>query len=321
MRSLQRGHVPTTIPPWIRQSACGGLIADLGLYQWIAEALDGRRVPLLSHRLPPESRGHRVRGRHRGRLPRYLPQGAGASPDHSPPPHRLDRRPGRGRRRADRALPAGSAPPRRDHGLCGARLPDRRELRSGRGAGRLPRALSLHGGSSEPRLKSHTAPGDPGPCVGSVDRDCLLQGRERSRRLVLGRLHVAGLARRLGFLHQTADLADVGTGGLRTGQRPRRLDILTARSLDILTTRSLDILTARSLDILTARSLDILTTRGLDILTTRGLDILTTRGLDILTARSLHILTTRGLDILATRSLDILTTRGLDILTARSLDI
>ena len=61
----------------------------------------------------------------------------------------------------------------------------------------------------------------PEAVAGPAAAPLLLQLGESGRGLVLGRLHVTGLARRLGFLHQTADLADVRTGGLRTSDAER----------------------------------------------------------------------------------------------------
>src|SRR5207245_1565941 len=112
------------------------------------------------------------------------------------------------------------------------------------------------------------------------------------------RRHVAFRARRLGLLHEVEGLA--GTR-LRTGERPRRLHILTTRALDVLTARGLNVLATRALDVLTARGLDVLATRALDGLATRGLDVLTTRALDVLTARRLDVLATRRLDLARTR--------------------
>src|SRR6266496_343480 len=119
----------------------------------------------------------------------------------------------------------------------------------------------------------------------------LLQDRDRSLGLVGGQLHIAGLARSLGLVHQRSGLGHIAARSLgrsgRPGARARSLDILvTARSLHVLVaTGRLDVLVA-------ARSLDILVaTRSLDILVTaRSLDVLVATGrLDILvTARSLH---------------------------------
>src|SRR5438128_297124 len=154
----------------------------------------------------------------------------------------------------------------------------------------------------------------------------LLHLRQGRLGLGLRRRHVAFRARRLGLLHEVEGLA--GTR-LRTGERPRRLHILTTRALDVLTagglnvlaTRALDVLTTRGLDTLATRALNVLTARALDVLTTRGLDTLTARALNVLTARALDVLPTRGLDALATRALDVLATRGLDVLTTRALDV
>src|SRR2546422_9337191 len=86
----------------------------------------------------------------------------------------------------------------------------------------------------------------------------LLHLRQGRLGLGLRRRHVTFRARRLGLLHEVEGLA--GTR-LRTGERPRRLHILT--------TRALDVLTARGLNVLTTRALDVLTTRGLDPRATR----------------------------------------------------
>src|SRR3989442_11721472 len=85
----------------------------------------------------------------------------------------------------------------------------------------------------------------------------LLHLRQGRLGLGLRRRHVTFRARRLGLLHEVEGLA--GTR-LRTGERPRRLHILT--------TRALDVLTARRLNVLATRALDVLTTRGLDRLVT-----------------------------------------------------
>src|SRR5881628_2896862 len=126
----------------------------------------------------------------------------------------------------------------------------------------------------------------------------LLHLRQGRLGLGLRRRHVAFRARRLGLLHEVECLA--GTR-LRTGERPRRLHILTTRALDVLTAGGLNVLATRALDVLTARALDVLTTRALDVLATRGLDTLTTRALDVLTARRLDVLATRRLDLARTR--------------------
>src|SRR2546426_172461 len=118
----------------------------------------------------------------------------------------------------------------------------------------------------------------------------LLHLRQGRLGLGLRRRHVTFRARRLGLLHEVEGLAGAR---LRTGERPRRLHILT--------TRALDVLTAGGLNVLATRALDVLTTRGLDVLTTRGLDVLTTRALDVLTARRLDVLATRRLDLARTR--------------------
>src|SRR2546426_8734402 len=130
----------------------------------------------------------------------------------------------------------------------------------------------------------------------------LLHLRQGRLGLGLRRRHVAFAARRLGLLHEVEGLA--GTR-LRTGERPRRLHILTTRALDVLT----------------AGGLNVLATRALDVLTTRGLDTLTTRALNVLTARALDVLTTRRLDMLPTRALDVRLTGLLDVLPARLLDL
>src|SRR5215470_10668545 len=134
----------------------------------------------------------------------------------------------------------------------------------------------------------------------------LLHQAHRLDGLRLRGVHVSGLASRLGLADQLHRIAT--RRGLGTGERARRLDVLTAtRGLNVLTrTRSLDVLAGtRGLDVLTsARSLDVLAgTRGLDVLTSaRSLDVLAaTRSLNVLTStRGLHVLT-------AARSLDVLT--------------
>src|SRR5438445_777289 len=130
----------------------------------------------------------------------------------------------------------------------------------------------------------------------------LLHLRQGRLGLGLRRRHVTFRARRLGLLHEAEGLAGAR---LRTGERPRRLHILTTRALDVLTAGGLNVLATRALDVLTTRGLDTLTTRALDVLTARGLDVLTTRGLDVLTTRALDVLTARRLDVLATRRLDL----------------
>src|SRR5438445_665231 len=110
----------------------------------------------------------------------------------------------------------------------------------------------------------------------------LLHLRQGRLGLGLRRRHVAFRARRLGLLHEVEGLA--GTR-LRTGERPRRLHILTTRALDVLTAGALNVLATRALDVLTTRGLDVLTTRALDVLTTRRLDVLATRRLDLARTR------------------------------------
>src|SRR2546426_153912 len=146
----------------------------------------------------------------------------------------------------------------------------------------------------------------------------LLHLRQGRLGLGLRRRHVTFRARRLGLLHEVEGLAGAR---LRTGERPRRLHILTTRALDVLTAGGLNVLATRALDVLTTRGLDTLTTRALNVLTARALDVLTTRGLDMLTTRALDVLPTRALDVLTTRGLDVLTARVLDVLTARRLDV
>src|SRR3989475_4301619 len=118
----------------------------------------------------------------------------------------------------------------------------------------------------------------------------LLHLRQGRLGLGLRRRHVAFRARRLGLLHEVEGLA--GTR-LRTGERPRRLHILTTRALDVLTAGGLNVLATRALDVLTTRGLDTLATRALNVLTARALDVLTTRGLDTLTTRALDVLRAR----------------------------
>src|SRR2546426_9377556 len=102
----------------------------------------------------------------------------------------------------------------------------------------------------------------------------LLHLRQGRLGLGLRRRHVTFRARRLGLLHEVEGLAGAR---LRTGERPRRLHILT--------TRALDVLTARGLNVLTTRALDVLTTRGLDVLPTRPLNLPPARVLALLIAR------------------------------------
>src|SRR5207245_8992529 len=110
----------------------------------------------------------------------------------------------------------------------------------------------------------------------------LLHLRQGRLGLGLRRRHVTFRARRLGLLHEVEGLA--GTR-LRTGERPRRLHILT--------TRALDVLTAGGLNVLATRALDVVTTRGLDPLATRGLAGLPARRLDVLTARARGVVSAR----------------------------
>src|SRR3989442_868250 len=146
----------------------------------------------------------------------------------------------------------------------------------------------------------------------------LLHLRQGRLGLGLRRRHVTFRARRLGLLHEVEGLAGAR---LRTGERPRRLHILTTRALDVLTARGLDTLTTRALNVLTARRLNVLTTRGLDLARTRErawrLNVLATRALDVLATRGLDVLTTRALDVLTARRLDVLATRRLDLARAR----
>src|SRR2546425_13085071 len=113
----------------------------------------------------------------------------------------------------------------------------------------------------------------------------LLHLRQGRLGLGLRRRHVTFRARRLGLLHEVEGLA--GTR-LRTGERPRRLHILT--------TRALDVLTAGGLNVLATRALDVLTTRGLEMLATRGLDLLPARELDLRPGGVLDVRRTLGLD-------------------------
>src|SRR2546426_1553126 len=110
----------------------------------------------------------------------------------------------------------------------------------------------------------------------------LLHLRQGRLGLGLRRRHVTFRARRLGLLHEVEGLA--GTR-LRTGERPRRLHILTTRALDVVTAGGLNVLATRALDVLTTRGLDTLTTRALNVLTARRLDVLATRRLDLARAR------------------------------------
>src|SRR5437879_12068254 len=105
----------------------------------------------------------------------------------------------------------------------------------------------------------------------------LLHLRQGRLGLGLRRRHVTFRARRLGLLHEVEGLAGAR---LRTGERPRRLHILTTRALDVLT----------------AGGLNVLATRALDVLTTRGLDVLATRALDLLPARALAVRLDGGLE-------------------------
>src|SRR2546428_395672 len=146
----------------------------------------------------------------------------------------------------------------------------------------------------------------------------LLHLRQGRLGLGLRRRHVTFRARRLGLLHEVEGLAGAR---LRTGERPRRLHILTTRALDVLTAGGLNVLATRALDVLTTRGLDMLTTRALDVLPARALDVPPARGLDRLPARALDGLAARGLDVLTTRALDVLTARRLDVLATRRLDL
>src|SRR3989442_13262330 len=112
----------------------------------------------------------------------------------------------------------------------------------------------------------------------------LLHLRQGRLGLGLRRRHVTFRARRLGLLHEVEGLAGAR---LRTGERPRRLHILTTRALDDLTAGGLNVLATRALDVLTTRGLDVLTTRALDVLPARHLDVLATRVLDARPARGL----------------------------------
>src|SRR2546425_656186 len=138
----------------------------------------------------------------------------------------------------------------------------------------------------------------------------LLHLRQGRFGLGLRRRHVALRARRLSLFHEVEGLAATR---LRTGERPRRLHILTTRRLHVLATRALDVLTTRALNVLPARRLDVLATRALNVLTARGLNVLATGRLDLARtrerARRLNVLTTRGLDVLAARRLDLARTR------------
>src|SRR5438132_2136993 len=122
----------------------------------------------------------------------------------------------------------------------------------------------------------------------------LLHLRQGRLGLGLRRRHVTFRARRLGLLHEAEGLAGAR---LRTGERPRRLHILTTRALDVLTAGGLNVLATRALDVLTTRGLDTLTTRALNVLTARGLDVLPTRGLEGRPTRALNVLPARALDL------------------------
>src|SRR5207244_6167792 len=102
----------------------------------------------------------------------------------------------------------------------------------------------------------------------------LLHLRQGRLGLGLRRRHVTFRARRLGLLHEAEGLAGAR---LRTGERPRRLHILTTRGLDVLTAGALDVLATRPLDVATTRRLDTLTTGALTALAARALDALPTR--------------------------------------------
>src|SRR3989454_12699937 len=114
----------------------------------------------------------------------------------------------------------------------------------------------------------------------------LLHLRQGRLGLGLRRRHVTFRARRLGLLHEVEGLAGAR---LRTGERPRRLHILTTRALDVLT----------------AGGLNVLATRGLDVLPTRGLDLLPTRALNVLPARALVVRPSRRRPLRATPGLDV----------------
>src|SRR2546429_9992379 len=105
----------------------------------------------------------------------------------------------------------------------------------------------------------------------------LLHLRQGRLGLGLRRRHVTFRARRLGLLHEVEGLAGAR---LRTGERPRRLHILTTRALDVLTAGGLDVLATRALDVLTTRGLEELTTRGLEGLTRRAREHVRTSGLE-----------------------------------------
>src|SRR2546429_551488 len=80
----------------------------------------------------------------------------------------------------------------------------------------------------------------------------LLHLRQGRLGLGLRRRHVTFRARRLGLLHEAEGLAGAR---LRTGERPRRLHILTTRALDVLTAGGLNVLPTRPLDVLPTRDL------------------------------------------------------------------
>src|SRR5712692_5986776 len=71
----------------------------------------------------------------------------------------------------------------------------------------------------------------------------LLQQSDRGFGLGLCRLHLTGLARRLGFVHELGGLT--GLNLLGAGKRPRSLDIVLARRLDIILARGLDVVLTR----------------------------------------------------------------------------
>src|SRR5215813_10467326 len=97
-----------------------------------------------------------------------------------------------------------------------------------------------------------------------------LQCVESLLRLLRGQRHVAGLARRLGFGDETGRVIS----RLRTDERARRLNVLSARRLNVLATRRLDVLAARGLDVLAAGRLNILAAWSLNILPAGRLDVL-----------------------------------------------
>src|SRR3989442_13145895 len=96
----------------------------------------------------------------------------------------------------------------------------------------------------------------------------LLHLRQGRLGLGLRRRHVTFRARRLGLLHEVEGLA--GTR-LRTGERPRRLHILTTRALDVLTAGGLDVLATRRLDVVPTRGLEPRPTGALIRLPARAL--------------------------------------------------